>query len=63
MTYGKVKGVDKPVSRIVLGTMVISNEETERSFSLLDTAVEMGCTTFDTAQIYGGGVSERGLGL
>jgi aryl-alcohol dehydrogenase-like predicted oxidoreductase len=42
--------------------MVISSRERERSFALLDAALELGCTAFDTAHGYGGGNSERGLG-
>ncbi len=37
MNYGRVPGVDKPVARVVQGTMMIgSDEEEERSFALLD---------------------------
>ena len=63
MKYGKVQGVDKPVSRLVLGTMIINANEQPRSSELLDAAFELGCTTFDTAHVYGGGNSERGLGV
>lgn len=62
MEYGTVAGVDKPVSRLVLGTMIISSEEQGRSSALLDAAVELGWTAFDTAHGYAGGNSERGLG-
>ena len=62
MHYGTVKGVEKPVSRIVLGTTNINTKELEKSFELLDAAFELGCTTFDTAHVYGGGESERTLG-
>ena len=62
MQYGTIEGVDKPVSRLVLGTMIISSREQEKSDALLDTAFAQGCTTFDTAHVYGGGYSERGIG-
>ena len=62
MDYGHVEGVEKPISRIVLGTMIITAKEPERSFRLLDAAVELGCTTFDAAHIYAQGESERGIG-
>jgi aryl-alcohol dehydrogenase-like predicted oxidoreductase len=62
MEYGKIEGVTKPVSRIVLGTMIVTSQERERSFALLDAAFEAGCTTLDTAHVYGGGYSERGIG-
>lgn len=62
MRYGNVQGIDKPVSRIVLGTMIINTRELEQSFQLLDAAYELGCTTLDTAHVYAGGDSERAIG-
>ena len=62
MLYGSIRGVEKPVSRLVLGTMIIDARELERSFELMDAVVESGCTTFDTAHVYGGGNSERAIG-
>jgi aryl-alcohol dehydrogenase-like predicted oxidoreductase len=75
MKYGTVKRVNKPVAHIVLGTMIITDEEEARekgawgnlnramSFDLLDAVFEMGGNTFDSAHVYGiGGASERGLG-
>ena len=60
--YGEIRGVDKPVSRIVQGTVMISSQEAERGFALLDEVRELGCTTFDTAHQYGDGDSERTFG-
>lgn len=62
MKYGKIDGVQKAASRIVLGTMIINTTEIKESMKLLDAAMELGCTTFDTAHIYGYGESERGIG-
>ena len=62
MKYGEIKGIDKKVSRIVLGTMIINTTDLNQSMELLDSAVELGCTTLDTAHIYGYGESERGIG-
>ena len=62
MQYGSIPGVGKPVSRLVLGTMIISIKEQDRSFELLDAVLASGCTAFDTAHGYAGGDSERGLG-
>jgi aryl-alcohol dehydrogenase-like predicted oxidoreductase len=62
MQYATIEGVDKPVSRLVLGTMIVSDQEQERSFTLLDAAFGMGGNTLDTAHGYGGGHSERGIG-
>ncbi|MCM8709945.1 aldo/keto reductase [Clostridium sp. SYSU_GA19001] len=52
MQYSKIEGIDKPVARLVLGTMIINSNELEKSFKLLDEAVELGYTTFDTAHGY-----------
>ena len=62
MRYGQVQGVDKPVARLVLGTMIINTREEARSFALLDAAFEQGGTTLDTALVYAGGDSERAIG-
>lgn len=63
MRNTKVSGVDKTVSRIALGTMILNRREQERSFKLLDDAAELGITTYDSAHVYAGGESERTLGL
>jgi aryl-alcohol dehydrogenase-like predicted oxidoreductase len=62
MQYGSIPGVDKPVSRLVQGTIPISSKEEERSFALLDAVIEQGGTTFDTAHVYGGSDCERVFG-
>ena len=69
MEYGSVPGIDKPVSRLVQGTVMLDGAEIEASFALLDAAADLGCTAFDTARHYGRGneavvgrwVQERGL--
>ncbi|MGE5294936.1 MAG: aldo/keto reductase [Solirubrobacterales bacterium] len=69
MDYGKVTGIDKPVSRIVFGTDRLRGRRLpwlpkrsleQQAFSLLDRSFELGCNAFDTARIYGD--SERTLG-
>ncbi|AGZ50301.1 aldo/keto reductase [Mycobacterium kansasii] len=69
MDYGKVAGVDKPVSRIVFGTdrlrgrllpWLPDRDREQHAFSLLDQAFELGCNSFDTARLYWD--SERTLG-
>jgi len=75
MEYGSIPGVGKPVSRLVLGTMIISHKDPsppgeeypylglKGSFDLLDAVFENGGNAFDTAHGYGMGASELGLGL
>ncbi len=69
MDYGRIVGIDKPVSRIVFGTdrlwgrrlSWLPNRSLERqAFSLLDRSFELGCNSFDTARMYRD--SERTLG-
>ncbi len=62
MQYGQVPGIDKAVSRLVQGTMMINSRDLEVSFALLDGVVELGCRAFDLAHVYGGGDAERTFG-
>ncbi len=76
MQYGKIEGVGKPVSRIVLGTMILTDQPQVRteeypdlgregSLAYLDGVFALGCNAFDSAHIYGipSGASEQALGL
>lgn len=62
MQYGSVPGVDKPISRLVQGTVMVNSKEMEKSFALLDGVRALGCTTFDTGHVYGNGDNERTVG-
>ena len=62
MHYGEVAGVEKRVSRLVQGTMMLNSEDLDTSLALLDAVFDQGCTAFDTAHVYGGGDCERVLG-
>jgi aryl-alcohol dehydrogenase-like predicted oxidoreductase len=62
MQYGEAPGIAKPISRLVQGTMMVSSQRLEESFALLDAILGMGCNTFDTAHVYGGGDNERTVG-
>ena len=53
MLYGKIPYVDKPVSRIVQGTVIIPEEKKGWLFQLLDGVFALGVNTFDTAANYG----------
>lgn len=63
MQYGKLPGIDKPISRLVQGTIPISTSKLDYSFKLLDDVYALGCTTFDSAHVYGNGDTERAFGL
>jgi len=63
MRYGRIAGVNKPVSRVVQGgTMLGSDLDERQSFALLDQVYALGCNTIDTAHVYCGGNSERIIG-
>lgn len=62
MLYGQIDGVNKPISRIVHGTIMASSKELDKSFALLDAAFEQGINAFDTAHVYGTGDNERTVG-
>ncbi len=62
MEYTKIKGVNKDISRIVLGTMHMSLKDEKGAYEILDTAYECGITAYDCAPVYSGGDSEVILG-
>jgi aryl-alcohol dehydrogenase-like predicted oxidoreductase len=62
MQYATIPGIDKPISRLVQGTIMVNSKELEKSMALLDEFFELGCTTFDTAHVYGNGDNERTVG-
>jgi len=62
MNYGKIEGVEKPLTRLVHGAIMLNGNKKDEGFALLDAIYEAGCRTWDTAHGYGGGHSERILG-
>lgn len=50
--YGRINGLDKPVSRIVFGTAIAPMLAGENADSLLDAVYSAGINTFDTARGY-----------
>jgi len=62
MQYGRVPGINKPISRLVQGTMPLDLDDVDKSFGLLDAVFSLGCNTFDAAHVYSGGGCERMLG-
>jgi aryl-alcohol dehydrogenase-like predicted oxidoreductase len=52
----------RPLSRLALGTLWFSPEYLSDVYALLDTWVESGGNTIDTAHVYGDGDAERALG-
>jgi predicted dehydrogenase/aryl-alcohol dehydrogenase-like predicted oxidoreductase len=60
MTYGKIAGVEKPVSRLIMGCD--NQPNFPHACVMFDDFFARGGNTFDTAHIYGGGHHERLLG-
>ena len=60
MTYGRLPGLDLPVSRLVYGCDKQSSMP--HAAVAFDDFFQRGGNTFDTAYIYGGGLPERLLG-
>ncbi|MEL7088441.1 MAG: aldo/keto reductase, partial [Planctomycetota bacterium] len=60
MTYGRIEGLDRDISKFVMGC---DNQSTfPHAAVMFDHWLEVGGNTFDTAHLYGGGKQERLLG-
>ena len=57
-----IDGLEKRLSRVIMGTMIIGLKNYAESAALLDDAMELGVNAFDIAYVYGGGDSERAVG-
>ena len=62
MKYGRIPGIDKDVSRVAQGLVMLNEGDLEGGFALLDAACDSGITLFDSAHIYGGGQCDRVFG-
>lgn len=60
MRYGRIDGLDKPVSKIILGGSGTAMRKGHNSDEILDLALASGVNTIDTARGYG--QSERVIG-
>ncbi len=60
MRYAHINGVDKPISRLLMGCD--NQREIAHASVMFDDFVERGGNAFDTAWIYGGGLMERLVG-
>ncbi|TDE14194.1 aldo/keto reductase [Jiangella asiatica] len=58
----QLPGTRLSVSRLVQGTMAIDTLAEPAAHALLDGVLDLGCTTFDTAHVYGAGLNERVFG-
>ena len=60
MEYGRIPGLDKQVSRVVMG--VDNQQDLSHASIMFDDFFSRGGNAFDTAHIYGGGAYEKLLG-
>lgn len=63
MEYGHISGINKPISRLVQGTIMCNTKEQGKTNALLDSVYQHGINTFDTAHGYGNGECERSVGV
>lgn len=59
----EIQGLKKPCSQLILGTDYYRPEIMEKIGEIMDTFVALGGNAIDTAYIYGGGNSEKAIGL
>jgi len=62
MKYGKIPGIERPVSRVVLGSIGLKPEDPAQTGSIIERYLERGGNMIDTANVYSGGRSERSIG-
>ena len=62
MEYGEIAGLDRPVSRVVLGSIGLDHNDPAHVATMIEAYLERGGNMIDTANIYGGGKSERSIG-
>lgn len=62
MNSFSIKGLDRQVTQLIMGTDYYSPDIQEKVNTLLDSYVAIGGNTLDTGHIYGGGKSERAIG-
>lgn len=62
MKYGQIPGIDRPVSRVVLGSIGLKPDDAGQTGAIIERFLERGGNMIDTANIYAGGRSERSIG-
>ncbi len=62
MKFGSIEGIEAPVAKLVMGSMICNTDNMELTRALLDAYVAAGGNCIDTAYVYGGGKSEPAIG-
>ena len=63
MKYTRIPGIDKPVSRLLQGSIMLSKDDRDGNFRLLDACFENGFNAYDSAHSYGAGFTDSELGV
>jgi len=63
MEYGNVPHFDKPISRIVLGSVPFHSDDIKNTFELMDCYLKEGGNCVDLSHVYGMGDCQRALGI
>ncbi|WP_338080754.1 aldo/keto reductase [Cohnella luojiensis] len=53
MSSVRIAGIDRPVSRLIMGSMMLHEDRMEHAIELLDAYMDVGGNTIDTAHVYG----------
>lgn len=62
MRYGRIDGLDKDISKLVIGADWFQEAEEGKALAVLDAFAEAGGNCIDMAHIYGGGQGQRIVG-
>ena len=62
MDYLKIPGVEKPVSRLVMGSIMLDPDNMDYTTTLLDKYASLGGNCIDMAFVYGSGRAESAVG-
>ena len=62
MQYSRIPGINKPVSRLLQGSIMLSADDRDGNFRLLDACFENGFNAYDSAHSYGAGLTDTELG-
>lgn len=62
MKYARIDGIDKPISRLLQGSIPLSKDDRDGNFRLLDACFENGYNAYDTAHSYGAGFTDTEVG-
>lgn len=63
MNYLKIDRVDKPISKLIMGTDYFTPDIMDQVTAMMENYLEIGGNIIDTAHIYAGGKSESAIGI